>query len=327
MEPLTTARMVQDVLDAAIELGASDIHLKMYEGQVTVSCRIAGVVRPLMSFSCLGEELLRRFKALARMDVTVRQSPQEGSFVWDCSSGKVFIRMSALPIYRGESLVMRLLVEQRAILSMSNLGFTDVQLGEVERWLCHRSGLIVVSGRTGVGKTTTLYSLMNELANRGRQVFSLEDPVEIPLPNCRQIEIHERSGVTFHTALRTLLRQDPDVMMIGEIRDEETAQAACRAALSGRLVFATTHASGLPGTVMRLVDFGVPQAVVRDVLSGVIVQHALSRDAGKEQRYTLEAFQSQCIGTVQKHGVRSEMGDVYEAKSFKLEDLQFASSM
>ena len=328
MEALTTARMVQDVLDAAIALGASDVHLKMYEGQVTVSCRVDGTVRPLMSFSYLGEELLRRFKALARMDVTVRQSPQEGSFVWEWAKGKAFIRLSALPIYRGESVVMRILMDQRAALPMRSLGFTDAQLREIERWLCHRSGLIVVSGRTGVGKTTTLYSLMNELANRGHQVFSLEDPVEMPLPNCRQIEIHERSGLTFHAALRSLLRQDPDVMMIGEIRDEETAHAACRAALSGRLVFATTHANSLRGTMMRLIDFRVPEAVVRDVLAGVIVQHAVLSDEGKDQQqYTLETLPSPVVGGAQQQGAWNELGDLCDESLARVECLPFASSM
>lgn len=174
--------------------------------------------------------------------------------------------------------MLRILPSGGEVKAFEDLGFTRDQLATLERWMYLESGMIVISGRTGVGKTTTLYSFMEEYARRGRQVFSIEDPVEIPLPHCRQIEIHQRSAFGYAEALRALLRQDPDVVMIGEIRDFETAHVACQAALTGRLVLATTHADGREGTVRRLVDLGVEQVLVHDVLRGVIVQRQHGRN-------------------------------------------------
>lgn len=286
MDQFYTARLLQEIIDYAVVCNATDIHLMLKGQKMSVAYRIAGHVRPFVDVQDRGDELFRRLKAIARMDVTIRLMPQEGTFTWDVSNRSVRIRVSSIPLYDGESMVLRILLANHHIPSLQSLGFTSMQLAQVRELCCRHSGLGVVSGRTGVGKTTTLYAFMEHLAVQGRQVFSIEDPVEISVTHCRQVEVHTQQGFTYDVALRALLRQDPDVLIIGEIRDEETAQMAYRAALTGRLVFATVHADGMRGVFARFEDLGVRRALLADVLHTVITQ----TDDGRDQSHTLRRF-------------------------------------
>ncbi|MFD1675004.1 GspE/PulE family protein [Alicyclobacillus fodiniaquatilis] len=286
MEVFTTARILQQMMDYAIDCGATDIHLCSTGKQLQVDLRVAGELRPFVQLTDRAEEIVRRIKAMARMDVTDRQMPQEGVFSWN-GERSVRIRVSSLPIYGGESVVLRVLQQPLRVLELHQVGLTAEQFYEVVHLLEEPVGLVLVAGRTGVGKTTTLYAMMHHLANQGRQVFSIEDPVEVPIPHCRQVEVRERTGLSYEVGLRSLLRQDPDVLMIGEIRDEVTARVAVRAALTGRLVLATTHAANFQATVSRLVDLGVPAHLLDDVLRAVIIQN-VHRSRLESRRYKHE---------------------------------------
>ncbi|EPZ48982.1 GspE/PulE family protein [Alicyclobacillus acidoterrestris] len=291
MEAFTAARLLQQMIDAAITANATDIHLTSVNSGLRVAFRVAGCVRPFVHLTERGDEVLRRIKALARLDVTNAHTPQEGAFRWDMEGASVRLRVSTVPVYSGESIVIRVLRQAQRPLTIFELGLSAAQMGRLVTLLSEPQGLVLVAGRTGSGKTTTLYAIMQYLAARGMQVFSLEDPVEMPIAGCRQIEVRERSGMTYEVAVKSLLRQDPDVLMIGEIRDELTARIAVRAALTGRLVLATTHAAGVSGSIDRLLELGAKQALLSAVLRAVMVQRVHTQQAGVSGRaYRLELF-------------------------------------
>ncbi|GMA60591.1 ATPase, T2SS/T4P/T4SS family [Alicyclobacillus fastidiosus] len=289
MEGFTAARVLQQIIDCAISSRATDIHLTSTHAAMRVDFRIDGAIRPFVHLTERGDELVRRIKALGRMDVTNGQAPQEGVFTWEMEHHKARLRVSAVPVYAGESVVLRVLNQFTQPLGIFELGMTPAQVARLVGLLSEPSGLILVAGRTGSGKTTTLYAMMHHLAMRGLQVFSLEDPVEMPIPNCRQLEVRERSGMTYELGLKSLLRQDPDVLMIGEIRDPITARIAVRAALTGRLVLATTHAADASSSLDRLLDFDVPKTLLAGVLRAVLVQHAsLLPQAAHQSAFTFD---------------------------------------
>ncbi len=272
MEDLSTAVLMQRILDDALLVNASDVHIHSRQHEMSVRYRVSGVLKTYLSMTQSGDSIIRRIKVLARMDITEKRIPQDGSFHWESDTNTCDIRVASLPTIDGEAVVLRLLIRTRAPLSFIDLGMTPIQEKQMLQLLSETSGLIVVSGPTGSGKTTTLYAMMLHLARLGRHVISIEDPVEMPLAECRQMEIHEQIGVTFDSGLRSLLRQDPDVIMIGEIRDDETARVALRAAMTGRLVLTTTHAKDVVGSAARLVEFGLSRALVADVLAAVVCQ-------------------------------------------------------
>lgn len=273
MEDLSTAVLLQQILDDAISYHATDVHLHTSRTSLMVKFRVAGVVMDYLKIGETGEPILRRIKALARMDVVESRLPQDGSFRWVTDRESCDVRVATLPIVDGEAIVLRLLFSELRVNSLTDLGMTEAQSEAVSSVLMSGTGLLLVAGPTGVGKTTTLYTMMAQLARLGRNVVSIEDPVEKPLADCRQMEVRERLGITFELGLKAILRHDPDAVMIGEIRDEATARVALRAALSGRLVLSTTHAKDVIGAAARLVDFGLSRSLVGDVLTAVVVQY------------------------------------------------------
>lgn len=288
MESFTVARVLGQTIDYAVACRSTDIHLTVVETGLRIEFRIAGEITPYLFLREHSREFIRRIKALARMDITDHYSLQEGSFTWDTPKERVRLRVSVVPLVNGESVVLRLLYPKQKSIELKDVGFTDDQLWVVTRCLQVTHGLILVAGRTGVGKTTTLYAFMEYLSTRNRQVFSIEDPVEIPLQNIRQIEVRERFGVTYESTLRALLRQDPDVLMIGEIRDEVTARAAVRAVLAGRLVLATTHAKDAEQAMQRLLDFGISHDILDELLQLILVQESSwTPDAEYNSRFSL----------------------------------------
>lgn len=289
MEQLSTARVLQEMMDYAVACHSTDIHMTLSGQRVCVEFRVSGVIRPFIECQSRGGEMFRRLKALARMDVTDRLMPQEGAFTWDIGERSFRMRVSSIPVYDGESLVLRILGDAAGTIPLQSLGLSAFQMAQLTTVLDCPNGLCVVAGRTGAGKTTTLYAMMQHLAAQGRQVFSVEDPVEMSVAHCRQVEVHERQGFTYAIALRALLRQDPDVLMIGEIRDEETARIAYRAALTGRLVLATTHADGIDGVMSRFADLGIPRSILSDVLHTVITQKDERTNSGTiNRRFVIE---------------------------------------
>ncbi|SIS63572.1 GspE/PulE family protein [Alicyclobacillus vulcanalis] len=283
MDKMTTAQIVDGILTAGIRARASDIHLYLAQGFLHVSFRVAGAMVPFLTGLSLGEETVRRLKAMARMDVTVRHTPQEGSFQWIADDHLTHFRASCVPVFGGESLVLRLFHDGLAPRSLEDLGLSSALLSRIQDWLRQDGGLIALAGRTGAGKTTAAYAMLAHVLRHGRSVLTLEEPVEVRVPGCRQIEIQDKHGLTFDAALRAMVRQDPDVIFVGEVRDEMSATAACRAAMSGRLVLATVHARRPMGVIARFLDLGVSSSVLEEVLTGVVFVEAGA--AGGDRSY------------------------------------------
>lgn len=279
MEELSAVVLLQRILDDALTRGASDVHLRLADGVLHVAFRVDGAIEPFLTVPDQAGTVIRRVKALGRMDVSESRLPQDGAFSWSVAGTDVGpqlrcdIRAAVVPMLGGEAAVLRLFAHSTScVKTLPQLGMSESAYAQVRSMLFQTSGLILVAGATGSGKTTTLYSMLRELADAGRRVVSIEDPVEIPMADWQQMEVRERIGVTFEAGLRALLRQDPDTIMIGEIRDEQTARVAARASLTGHLVLSTTHARDIVGATARLVDFGVSRDLLAEVLLGVIVQ-------------------------------------------------------
>lgn len=273
VEDSSAVFLLEQLLTDALAQSATDIHLAHSDSSLVASFRTNGTLTPYVSTESAGGPLLRRIKALAGLDMTERRQPQDGAFRWEGAGTRgVDIRVSTSPIATGESVVLRLLPDSLREDGFTDLGMTPEQARTAEALLNSNTGLLLVAGQTGAGKTTTLYAMMRYAASRGRAVVSIEDPVEMPLQYTSQLEVREQTGVTFERALRTALRQDPDVLMIGEIRDRDTARTAMHAALSGHLVLSTTHATDPIGAAARLVEYGLPRSLLGDVILSVVVQ-------------------------------------------------------
>lgn len=278
MEEYSVALLLQQTLNDALEQVCSDVHVFTVDNELVIQFRVGENLIPYVRAAGLGPSMVRRIKALARMDVAETRLPQDGSFQWIADALEAAVRVASLPTVHGEAMVLRLLPARRQHLDFRLLGMTVRQSQTLHELLSTRTGLILVAGPTSSGKTTTLYAMMAQIARLGRRVVSIEDPVEQVVDNCHQLEVRERIGMTFDSGLRALLRQDPDVIMVGEIRDAATAKTAVRAALTGSLVLSTTHAEDVIGAVVRLVDLGTERSLVAEVLKAVIVQRLAMDD-------------------------------------------------
>jgi type II secretory ATPase GspE/PulE/Tfp pilus assembly ATPase PilB-like protein len=272
-------RLVERLVGAAAAARASDVHLEAADDALHVRHRVDGVMRDVERLpSALGLPLVSRVKILAGLDIADRLRPQDGRARVAVAGGAIDVRVSTLPAARGESVVLRLQPGDAALPTLDALGFATADRARVERLLDAREGLVLVTGPTGSGKTTTLYAALGRLRSRGGvNVVTVEDPVERRVPGVVQVQVHERTGLTFATALRAILRQDPDVVLVGEIRDRETASIAAQAALTGHLVLATLHTIDAASAVTRLTDVGVEPFQVAAALRGVIAQRLVRR--------------------------------------------------
>ena len=271
-------RLVDHIVAEAIAARASDVHLEMEEAGVAVRCRIDGVLRQTMALPRgIGGPLVSRVKIMARLDIADRLRPQDGRARVTVEGRAVDLRISTLPSAHGEKVVIRILDQQGGALTLDATGMAEAELRRVDRLLAAREGLVLVTGPTGSGKTTTLYSMLRTVQQRGVNVVTVEDPVEYRLAGIVQVQVHERAGLTFAAALRSILRQDPDVILVGEIRDRETAEIAVQAALTGHLVFSTLHTIDSAGAVARLADLGVEGFKLAAALKGVIAQRLVRR--------------------------------------------------
>lgn len=259
------------VLSEAIRLGASDIHLDPGDPSSRVRYRVDGHM--IEGFSLprwLHPRLVARIKVIARMDISEHRLPQDGHLT-DAHSGHE-ARLSTLPTPQGEALVLRLFGVRTGLPTLSGIGCSSPVVRQL-RAISHRpQGVLLVTGPTGSGKTTTLYAVLDELRRRPLNIVTIEDPIEYRVPGLRQVQVDERAGLTFRSALRATLRQDPDVILVGEIRDSETAGIAFDAGLTGHLVLSTLHATGTAATLVRLAELGVDQGVVASSLLGVVAQ-------------------------------------------------------
>lgn len=258
--------------------GASDIHVEPKADSVRVRFRIDGVMVPQGSLPAeLGAPLTSRVKVLARMDMTERRMPQDGQLTLDVGSANpVHLRASTFPAIHGETLVLRLLLSH-SLIKLEQLGLFEEDLDVLQRLASKSSGLILVCGPTGSGKTSTLYALLQVMNTNEQSIVTLEDPIEIELPEITQGQANPRTGFTFAAGLRSILRQDPDVILVGEMRDTETAQIALQASLTGHLVLSTLHTADVVETVARLVDLGAESWIVANALLGIVAQRLVRK--------------------------------------------------
>ncbi len=267
VEEAPIIKIVAVILNHAVEGNASDIHIENTGDKVKVRFRVDGVlhtslVLPLPVFP----GVVARIKILAKMRLDEKRKPQDGGFSAKIGGRKIDFRVSTLPAYYGEKVVLRILDSERGVKPLSALGLSDDQMATIKAAIDKPYGLILITGPTGSGKSTTLYSLLNELDREKSNVVSLEDPVEYHMPDMNQSQVMPEIGYTFAAGLRSILRQDPDIIMVGEIRDAETAQLAIQAALTGHLVFSTLHTNNAIGVVPRLIDMGIDPYLIAPTL-------------------------------------------------------------
>jgi len=261
------------LIGQAIRLHATDIHIEPGESGVRVRYRVDGFLREVPAPARkLHEAIVSRIKVMSRMDISESRIPQDGHFKFTLEGRFIDVRTSIIPTVHGENVVLRVLEKDGSIGSFESLGLTGEIRERFESVLELPYGMVLVTGPTGSGKTTTLYSSLRRIEDPRHHIVTIEDPVEQVMPGCRQIQVNPRSGLTFATGLRAILRHDPDVVMVGEIRDGETAEIATQAALTGHLILATLHTNDAPSAVPRLVDLGVPTFLVEGALSAVLAQ-------------------------------------------------------
>jgi type IV pilus assembly protein PilB len=273
-----TVKLVNQLLADAVRVGASDIHVEQQADGIWIRHRIDGVLRDVTRMpKSSAPALVSRLKIVAGMDIAQRRLPQDGRMKITANGIAVDARVSTLPAVNGEKVVIRLLPDADRITPLGRLGMEPAQLEALVSAATSSQGLVLITGPTGSGKTNTLYSLLAEVATRDKNVITLEDPVEIQLPGITQVQINERAGMTFARGLRSMLRQDPDVVLVGEIRDSETALLALEASLTGHLVLSTLHTNNASAAVTRLVEMGVEPYLVASSLALVVGQRLVRR--------------------------------------------------
>ena len=271
-------RLINAILSEAIKDGASDIHIEPYEENLIIRFRTDGLLKEKIRPSSRIAPLLNaRIKIMSNLDIAERRIPQDGRMSLKLGERWVDIRVSTLPSSYGERIVLRLLDKADSSLDLKELGMTDSLLGNYKNELKNNSGIILVTGPTGSGKTTTLYSGLNFLNDQTRNILTVEDPIEYAIEGVGQTQVNNRVGLTFEKGLRAILRQDPDVVMVGEIRDKETADIAIQASLTGHLVLSTIHTNDSVGAITRLIDMGVEPYLIASSLRMVIAQRLVRK--------------------------------------------------
>ena len=272
-------KIVNGILIKAIKLGASDIHFEPYERNLRVRYRIDGVLRRDMSLPLqIKNAMTSRLKIMAKLDIAEKRLPQDGRIKLRMGKGgEMDFRVSSIPTLFGEKVVLRLLDKSALQLDMTKLGFEESSLADLKAAIHRPVGMILVTGPTGSGKTTTLYSALSELNKETENIITAEDPIEYNFMGINQVQMHEEIGLTFASSLRSFLRQDPDIIMVGEIRDFETAQIAVQAALTGHLVLSTVHTNDAPGTINRLIDMGIEPFLISSAVILILAQRLIRK--------------------------------------------------
>jgi len=272
-------KAVNAIIAEAINLGASDIHIEPMEKELKIRFRVDGILKTYKSWPVNVKDAIdARVKILANLDISEKRLPQDGRIRFKVNNGKYDLRISTLPTVYGEKIVMRIQdAESYLNVKLENLGFEEDDLKIVREAIYSPWSMVLVAGPTGSGKTTTLYSALMERNTDDVNIMTVEDPVEVSIPGINQVHVKEEIGLTFATALRAFLRQDPDIILVGEIRDRETAEIAVKAALTGHLVFSTLHTNDAPSTITRLVDIGVDRFLVSTAVHTIIAQRLIRK--------------------------------------------------
>ena len=321
-------RLINALLSEAVRAQASDVHLETFEQYLSVRMRVDGQLREMLRPKReLATLLVSRIKVMARLDIAEKRVPQDGRIALRLAGHEVDVRVSPLPSAHGERVVLRLLDKQAGRLELQRLGMPDDTLVSLQNLLARPHGILLVTGPTGSGKTTSLYAALSSLNDPSRNILTVEDPIEYHLPGIGQMPVNAKVEMTFARGLRAILRQDPDVVMVGEIRDRETAQIAVQASLTGHLVLSTLHTNSAVGAVTRLVDMGVDAYLLASSLVGVLAQRLLRTlcvhckapyfaDAETRLRLDLQPTQTVALFRPQgcehcQHGYRGRIG-IYE---------------
>ena len=288
-EELPVIRIVDTLLKHAILQRASDIHIEPLEKEVLVRYRIDGILREAMTLpKMISPGIVARVKVLSNLKLDEHRLPQDGRFKVETEEYKYSIRVSILPVFDGEKIVMRLLSETARAFTLEELGLRGEALEIVQDNLRKPVGMILVTGPTGCGKTTTLYSMMEILNIPGVNISTVEDPIEYRMPRINQTQVNPKIGLTFASGLRSLVRQDPDILMVGEIRDNETSSLAINAALTGHLVLSTLHTNSAAGTIPRLIDMKAEPFLISSTLNCVLAQRLVRKLCPEKEKYTLK---------------------------------------
>ena len=275
----TVVNLVNLIIFQAVEEGASDIHVEPFENDLVVRYRIDGMLQEQPPPpKHLQSAIISRIKIMSEMDIAERYTPQDGHIRMRLGERELDFRVSTIPTVHGESVVMRILDKTNILIDISDLGFFEDTRREFETLLRRTHGIILVTGPTGSGKTTTLYAALNQIKTPKMKIITIEDPVEYDLQGISQMNVNTKRGLTFANGLRSIVRQDPDIIMVGEIRDFETAEIAIRSALTGHLVFSTLHTNNAAGSISRLIDMGVEPYLISSSLVGVLAQRLVRRN-------------------------------------------------
>ncbi len=308
-----SVKLVDSIIRESIPFRTSDIHVEPGENGVVVRYRIDGELYERANFPVeVFPSVAARIKIMAQLNIAERRLPQDGRIRLMINETEYDFRVSTIPTVHGEKFVLRILDKSIFYLTRSQLGFTPESNEKIDKILLNPHGIILLTGPTGCGKTTTLYSFLKELNKPTTNTVTVEDPVEYSMKGVNQVQVNPASGFTFATALRAIVRQDPDVIMVGEIRDEETAQIASRAAITGHLVLSTLHTNDAAGAVIRLVDMGIPSYLVADSLAGVISQRLVKRLCPKcRKKYTASPGDAKVLGLTTRPSLFKKQGCNY----------------
>ena len=298
----TVAKLIQSLFEDAVQVGASDIHIEPDEHVLRIRQRVDGVLQEtLLPENSIASALVLRLKLMAKLDISEKRLPQDGRFNIKVKGRSIDIRMSTMPIQQGESVVMRLLDQSAGILSFEDIGIPAALQTRLKLLLQRPNGLILVTGPTGSGKTTTLYSALSTLNEPGKKIITVEDPVEYRLERINQVQVNSKIGLDFAAVLRTALRQDPDVLLVGEMRDSETMDIGIRGALTGHLVLSTLHTNDAVSSTLRLLDMGAPGYLIASALRAVIAQRLVRR--------LCENCKSSAPATTEQHLLLDQISD------------------
>ncbi|MGB3008813.1 MAG: GspE/PulE family protein [Candidatus Saccharimonadales bacterium] len=290
------SRALNTILEYAVRVRASDVHIEPLEDTLKIRCRLDGVLREIMKLpKAIEPALISRIKILSNLKIDEHRIPQDGQFAVQVAGRDVDLRIAISPVVWGEQVVIRLLDKSGGSLNLESMGYAGRALRLVREGISRPNGMILTSGPTGSGKSTSLYALVKEIFDNSINIVTLEDPVEYKMPGVNQIQVNTDVGLTFASGLRSILRQDPDVVMVGEIRDKETAELAVQAALTGHLVFSTLHTNSAAGVLPRLLDMGIEPFLIASTVNVVIGQRLVRRIAEDNKPYQSTELETKSI--------------------------------
>ncbi len=291
-------RLINSLIRQALKMEASDIHIEPFENRIRVRVRVDGELQEILTPSKHTQSaIVTRVKIIGGMNIAEKRIPQDGRIEMKIDDSLIDLRISVLPTVYGEKIVMRLLDRGNFLKTKKELGFTHDNMEIFDSILEAPNGVILVTGPTGSGKTTTLYAALNELNKMNKNIITVEDPVEYKIEGINQVQVNTKAGLHFSTGLRSILRQDPDIIMVGEIRDEETAEIAIRAAITGHLVISTLHTNDAPSTIMRLQDMGIKPFLVAAAIRGIVAQRLVKRICSNcKTEYEASQYEKELLG-------------------------------